>query len=559
MAAPDYDMQEEVCVMLVDHDKEFVNEMVDLLMSCGYKVMTVDMTSAAMSMLSKGKTKIDVMIINVNSLDLQSFQRLADQAVALNIVSLCVYDEHNPLLEKKAFDTGAYLYLKKPLHEEIAKYLWQFVLREKIQKKKRRERLEENGDHVNVIGGADDIGDNNIAGDEEQVVEKNVSGNNVISNGKYKLTRKRGRNSTEDTNKGESQSSANKTVGKKVCTEWTIDLHTKFVEAMQQLGDGRCYPLDILKVMNVPGLTRMQVASHLQKCRNNNWRAQEKRKSICHPPGQRSSSGSQQRSSFKKFGRMPHFQTNIPSPQQQQRNPNQTQSSPHNINNIFTRGESSSQQQLNRPQLQVQPRNPSIVYPFNNPSLSTQNSVGGGLQQHGPLFGTLGSQGLQGPTITNYRSGPPFNSGDHHTQNDYELDLNVPYELDLNVPYVTTNSDSAIMSNVDIENATSNEFGAANPSFHLYIGESNMYDPSNIVAASHASDTDQGSYSNERENYEAYMDSKNMDYIFQNLESPGADLPNEQGSEFDQVYSDDQVMTPSVQFPGIANSPDESA
>lgn len=25
-----------------------------------------------------------------------------------------------------------------------------------------------------------------------------------------------------------------------------------------------CYPTDILEIMNVPGLTRMQVASHLQ-------------------------------------------------------------------------------------------------------------------------------------------------------------------------------------------------------------------------------------------------------------------------------------------------------
>ncbi|XP_060174425.1 uncharacterized protein LOC132605226 [Lycium barbarum] len=141
---------------------------------------------------------------------------------------------------------------------------------------------------------------------------------------------------------------------------------------------------------------------------------------------------------------------------------------------------------------------------------------------------------------------------DHQTQNDYDLDLNVPYDLDLNlpydldlnVPYVTTTSDSVTMSDADIENATSNELGATNPSFQLYIGETNMFDLSNIIAASHASDTE-GSYSNERENYDAYLDSKNMDYIFQNLEPPGADLPNEQGSEFDQVYSDDQV-TPSV-------------
>ncbi|XP_059298384.1 uncharacterized protein LOC132051124 [Lycium ferocissimum] len=63
-----------------------------------------------------------------------------------------------------------------------------------------------------------------------------------------------------------------------------------------------CYPKDILKMMNFPGLTKTQVASQLQKCRNNNWRALEERKSIRHPSDQVSSSGSQQKNSFRKFG-----------------------------------------------------------------------------------------------------------------------------------------------------------------------------------------------------------------------------------------------------------------
>ncbi|CAA2961827.1 two-component response regulator ARR14-like [Olea europaea subsp. europaea] len=71
----------------------------------------------------------------------------------------------------------------------------------------------------------------------------------------------------------------NNIVKRKVCTEWTQDLHVKFMDAVVQLGEGRCFPKEILELMNVPGLTRTQVASHLQKCRNNNWRAPEERKS----------------------------------------------------------------------------------------------------------------------------------------------------------------------------------------------------------------------------------------------------------------------------------------
>ncbi|CAI9296812.1 unnamed protein product [Lactuca saligna] len=46
---------------------------------------------------------------------------------------------------------------------------------------------------------------------------------------------------------------------------WTGDLHKKFVEAINSLGKQKAYPTAILKAMKVPGLTRNQVASHLQK------------------------------------------------------------------------------------------------------------------------------------------------------------------------------------------------------------------------------------------------------------------------------------------------------
>ncbi|KAK4366574.1 hypothetical protein RND71_014454 [Anisodus tanguticus] len=546
MGAPFYGMIEEVCVMLVDHDEKFVNEMTDLLKSYGYKVTTVDMASTAMSVLSKGKTKIDVMIINANSPDQLSFQLLA-QAVSLNIISLFVCDEHNALVAMNALEDGAYLYLKKPLHEEFVKYIWQFVLREIKRREKVRDGLEENRHQIN-IGDTNDIGNNNIIGEKNMLINikeqsNNIheTENNVLSNEKYKLRKKRGRKSTKEINEGENLNCPNKAIKHNVCTEWTTDLHAKFMKAVHQLGEGRCFPLEILKLMNVPSLTRMQVASHLQKCRRNNWRAPDEQKSIRHPLGQGSTSGSQQRSSYRKFGTMPRLLTNIPNLQQQQYNRDQTRRGPEflfstiNTNNIFSRGGSSTQQQLYRPPIQIQPHYFNINNSLNNPFLLTQNNAAVGLQeQHGPLFGMLGSQGLQDPIIgsSNYRSGLAFNCWDHHTQN--------LYNLDLNAAVVTTYSGSTIMSDTDIENATIHELGAANTNFQQYIGEPNMSVPSNIVAASHVSDTE-GCDSIENENYNAYLDFNNMDYHFQNPKPPSANLPNEHDSEFDQVYSDDQV------------------
>lgn len=48
---------------------------------------------------------------------------------------------------------------------------------------------------------------------------------------------------------------------------WTPQLHKRFVEAVGQLGIGNAVPKTIMQMMSVDGLTRENVASHLQKYR----------------------------------------------------------------------------------------------------------------------------------------------------------------------------------------------------------------------------------------------------------------------------------------------------
>lgn len=49
--------------------------------------------------------------------------------------------------------------------------------------------------------------------------------------------------------------------------DWTPELHKKFVQAVEQLGVDQAIPSRILELMKVDGLTRHNVASHLQKYR----------------------------------------------------------------------------------------------------------------------------------------------------------------------------------------------------------------------------------------------------------------------------------------------------
>ncbi|XP_039057357.1 two-component response regulator-like APRR2 [Hibiscus syriacus] len=62
-------------------------------------------------------------------------------------------------------------------------------------------------------------------------------------------------------------SGPNKANLKKLKVDWTTELHKKFVQAVDQLGIDQAIPSRILELMKVEGLTRHNVASHLQKHR----------------------------------------------------------------------------------------------------------------------------------------------------------------------------------------------------------------------------------------------------------------------------------------------------
>ncbi|KAK4376044.1 hypothetical protein RND71_006721 [Anisodus tanguticus] len=64
----------------------------------------------------------------------------------------------------------------------------------------------------------------------------------------------------------EDDSSA-KTLNKRPRLVWTPQLHTRFIEVVAHLGIKNAVPKTIMQLMNVEGLTRENVASHLQKYR----------------------------------------------------------------------------------------------------------------------------------------------------------------------------------------------------------------------------------------------------------------------------------------------------
>ncbi|GAA0184860.1 winged helix/forkhead transcription factor [Lithospermum erythrorhizon] len=140
----------------------------------------------------------------------------------------------------KAMMEGAIGFLVKPLKLEEVKVIWQHVVRH------RKNNFKSSNDSI-----IDDLrhsikseNSNNINGDDEG--NKEQYQNDEVDDG------------------GEIVSSSS---FKKPRMVWTAELHEQFVDVVNKMGLKNAVPKKILEVMNVPGLTRENVASHLQKYR----------------------------------------------------------------------------------------------------------------------------------------------------------------------------------------------------------------------------------------------------------------------------------------------------
>ncbi|PKA57884.1 Two-component response regulator ARR2 [Apostasia shenzhenica] len=143
---------------------------------------------------------------------------------------------------------GACDYLIKPVREEELQNVWQHIIRRKF---------------------CDGIRMETLNGPERDDRSKQTS-----EHGKDALPM--GTGSTADSKNKKKRSfkqfnAREKKEGgfapKKPRVVWATDLHQNFVAAVNHLGIDKAVPKKVLDLMNVPGLTRENVASHLQKFR----------------------------------------------------------------------------------------------------------------------------------------------------------------------------------------------------------------------------------------------------------------------------------------------------
>ncbi|XP_077216340.1 two-component response regulator ARR12-like [Tasmannia lanceolata] len=238
-------------VLAVDDDLTCLKLLESLLRHCRYHVTTTNQAVRALKLLRENKDKFDLVISDVHMPDMDGFKLLELVGLEMDLPVIMLSANSDTKAVMKGITHGACDYLLKPVRIEELKNIWQHVIRRKVEPndsvhgddgEKPHHGAAEGGQTIDITGSAD-------------------------LNGKY--SRKRKDQNEEDDDEFEEDGNGNEdmTAPKKPRVVWSVDLHRKFVAAVNQLGIDKAVPKRVLDLMNVEKLTRENVASHLQKYR----------------------------------------------------------------------------------------------------------------------------------------------------------------------------------------------------------------------------------------------------------------------------------------------------
>ncbi|CAD6337439.1 unnamed protein product [Miscanthus lutarioriparius] len=227
----------------------------------GMRVLAVDddpvclKAITALKLLRENRDMFDLVISDVHMPDMDGFKllELVGLEMDLPVIMLSVNGETKSVM--KGITHGACDYLLKPVRIEELRNIWQHVVRRKFSKRE-RSNLDIYKD-FNKLPSTDPCHGHNqiIAGASDQ------SG---------RISKKRKEMHSDEEDDGEEndfQEGDEPSAAKKPRVVWSVELHRKFVAAVNQLGIDKAVPKRILDLMNVEKLTRENVASHLQKYR----------------------------------------------------------------------------------------------------------------------------------------------------------------------------------------------------------------------------------------------------------------------------------------------------
>ncbi|CAL9158322.1 two-component response regulator ORR26-like isoform X2 [Musa acuminata AAA Group] len=234
-------------VLIVDDDPTWLKILEKMLRKCSYQVTTCSLATDALHILRERKARFDIVISDVNMPDMDGFKLLEHVGLEMDLPVIMMSIDGETSRVMKGVQHGACDYLLKPVRMKELRNIWQHVYRKKMQELKEVE-THSIDEVINILrNGSEDIEDRHLIDETE-------------------MSSMRKRKDVDNKEFVDQELNDPSTV-KKARVVWSVDLHQKFVNAVDQIGFDKVGPKKILDLMSVPGLTRENVASHLQKYR----------------------------------------------------------------------------------------------------------------------------------------------------------------------------------------------------------------------------------------------------------------------------------------------------
>lgn len=216
-------------VLVVDDDAMCLRVVQAMLKRCRYEVVTMSNGREALEELkAKQNTpeQYDLVLSDVYMPDMDGFKLLEGIGLDLEVPVIMMSSDGDTSVVLRGVTHGAVDFLIKPVRIEELRNVWQHVIRRK---------------------------------------STHMSADDDMEHGSDAQTSSRsGKRKENEVVRAEHEGGGG---GKKPRVVWSVEMHQQFVYAVNTLGIDKAVPKRILDLMNVEGLTRENVASHLQKYR----------------------------------------------------------------------------------------------------------------------------------------------------------------------------------------------------------------------------------------------------------------------------------------------------
>ncbi|XP_051142755.1 two-component response regulator ORR21-like [Andrographis paniculata] len=245
---------DSINILVVDDDTTCLTIVAAILKKFKYQVVTVKHPNDALSALRNKGFAFDLVVVDVHMPDMNGFQLQETIAKEFNLPVVLMSADDKEHIAAKGLEGGAAFFILKPVLPDDLRDLWQFAAAKKNQNGKKP--MEDTSNNPPPIV-------------EPQIATKKYNNNGASSSGhdQQKLSRKDAKRKSPKKDSGDPNKKGENSPQKKPKVIWNTVLHNRFLDAIRSIGLERAVPKKILEVMNIPGITRENVASHLQKYR----------------------------------------------------------------------------------------------------------------------------------------------------------------------------------------------------------------------------------------------------------------------------------------------------